>query len=51
MRWHDFELSVGAIARPLVGAPSPESRHMAEAIALHVLVSNFDDKLGPERLP
>ena len=51
VRRDDFELRVGAIARLLVGAPSPELRHMAEAGALHVLVCDFDYQFGSERLP
>jgi len=51
LRRHRFKLRVGAIFRPLVGAPSVEVRHMPEATALHVLVSHFDDKLRTQGLP
>jgi hypothetical protein len=34
MRRDHFELRVGAVLRPLVGAPAAEVRHVAEAVAL-----------------
>src|SRR5271167_3512139 len=51
VRRNDFKLRVGAIARLLVATPLPELRHMAESLALHMLICNFDYQLGPERLP
>ena len=51
LRRNHFELAIGAIARLLVGAPSPKMRHVAEAVSLHVLVRDLDHKLGPQRLP
>ena len=51
MRGHDFELRIGAVRGLFVRTPSAKSRHVPEAAALHVLVGNFDDKLGAERLP
>jgi hypothetical protein len=51
VRWNDFKLRVGAIARLLVGTPLPELRHMTESRALHMLVCNLDYQFGSERLP
>ena len=51
LRRNHFELRVGAVARLLVGAPPAKLRHVAEARALHVLVSDLDHQLGPQRLP
>src|ERR1700736_1192662 len=46
-----FELSIGAVARLFVGAPPSKLRHVTEAGAQHVLVSDFDHKFGAQRLP
>ena len=51
VRRDDLKLRVGAIARLLVGAPPSELRHVTEAGALHMLVRDFHNYLGPERLP
>src|SRR5262245_55949279 len=51
LRWNHFELGIGAIGGLLVRAPSAKARHMTEACALHVFVSDFDHQLGPQRLP
>src|SRR5579863_10472355 len=51
VRWNDFELGIGAVARLLVVAPSTEMRHVPETSALHVLVCDFDNQFGPQRLP
>src|SRR5271154_4606766 len=51
LRRNDLKLSIGAIARLLVRAPSSEVRHVTEAVALHVFVGDFYYELGPERLP
>src|SRR6185369_4700169 len=48
---HNFELRVSAIARLLVRPPPSKLRDMAKAAALHVVISDFDYKLGPQRLP
>src|SRR5689334_8479828 len=50
-RWNHFELRVGALLRRFVEPPSPELRHVTETSALHVLVGNFDDQFGAQRLP
>ncbi len=47
----DFELGVGAGGGGFVGAPAAEVSEVAEAVALHVLVSDFDDEFGAECLP
>src|SRR5262249_51865393 len=47
----DLELIVAAVARRLVGAPAHELRRVPEARALHVIVRDLADALGPERLP
>src|SRR5439155_4313940 len=46
-----LELVVAAVARPLVRAPAHELRGVPEAGALHVVVRDLADTLGPERLP
>ena len=51
LRRNDFELRIGAVARPLVGSPPPKLRRVTEAPALHVIVCDLDDQLGPQRLP
>jgi len=48
---HDFQLREGTGFRFAVGAPAAEVGHVAEASALHVFVSDFDDEFGTERLP
>jgi hypothetical protein len=48
---NDFKLGVRAVARRFVRAPAAKLRRVAEAVALHVVVSDFDDQLGTERLP
>ena len=45
-RRNHFELVIGAVARLLVRAPSTKLRCMTETIALHVIVSDFDDQFG-----
>ena len=49
--WDDFELGVGAGGGGLVCSPAAELSHVAEAIALHVFVGDFNDKLGAEGDP
>src|SRR5437763_15222314 len=51
LRRHDFELRIRAVARLLIAAPSSEVRHVAKTRALHVLVGDSDDQLGPQRSP
>ena len=46
-----FKLSEGARFWFAVCAPAAEVGHVAEASALHVLVGDFDDEFGAERLP
>src|ERR1700746_1747033 len=48
---NDFELGIRAVARLLVRAPSAKLRCVTEAVALHVVVGDFDDQFGTERLP
>src|SRR5207249_5846772 len=48
---NDFELVIGAVAWLLVRAPPAKLRRVTEAVALHVVISDFDDQLGTERLP
>lgn len=51
MRSDNLQLLIGAIARLLVESPSPELRHMPEAITLHMFVGDFRNEFGTERLP
>ena len=51
VRRRDLQLVVAAILRPLVGAPAHEVRGVPEARALHVVVGDLADALGPQRLP
>ena len=51
LRWDNLELSIRAIAGFLVGAPPSELRCVTEAVALHVIVSDFDYKLRTQRFP
>src|SRR5882724_10480962 len=51
VRRNHFELRIRAVARLLVRAPSAKMRHVPEASALHVLISDFHHQLGPQRLP
>ena len=44
---YDFQLIEGAVARAFVVAPAAKLSGVTEAIALHVVVRNFDDELGP----
>ena len=44
-------MGVGAGGRGLVGAPAAEVGEVAEAVALHVLVSYFDDEFDTDGLP
>src|ERR1043166_1026318 len=48
---YEFPFSVRAVARFLVRAPPAKLRGVAKAISLHVVVSDFDDQLGAQRLP
>ena len=48
---NNFQLVVSAIGRLFVGTPSAELRGMAEAVALHVVVGDFDHQFRPQRLP
>src|SRR4051812_10658925 len=50
LRRNDFELRVGAVARFLVRAPPSKMGHVTEAVALHVLVSDFNHQFGSQRL-
>lgn len=46
--WCDhFELCVSAVARFFIGTPSSKLGRMAEALALHMLISNFHYEFGP----
>ncbi len=50
--WRDcFELGVGAFRGGFVGAPAAEVGEVAEAVALHVFVGDFDDEFGAEEFP
>src|SRR5579864_4783091 len=49
LRRNNFELSVSAVTRLLVGAPPAKLRHVTEPGPLHVLVSDFHHKFGPQR--
>src|SRR5688572_22878142 len=51
LRWNDLELSVCAIVRLLVRAPSAKLRGVPEAAALHVVVCDFNHQLGTQRFP
>src|SRR5580704_12539086 len=51
LRRNHFELGIGTVAGLFIRAPSAKLRHVAEAAALHVLVSHFDYQLRPQRLP
>src|SRR4029453_14738666 len=46
-----LELGIRAVARLLVGAPAAKLRCVTEAAALHVIVGDFDDQFGTQRLP
>src|SRR5262249_61311867 len=43
---NNFELGIRAVARFLVRAPSAKLRCVTEAVALHVVVSDFDHQFG-----
>src|SRR5712691_1876569 len=47
----DLELIVAAVLRSFVGTPAHEVRRMPESSALHVVVGDLDDALGPKRFP
>src|SRR5207253_1550928 len=47
----DLQLIVAAVPWLLVRAPAHELRGVAKASALHVIVSDLADALGPQRLP
>src|SRR5262249_37698157 len=49
--WNHFELVIGAVVRLFVRAPPAKLRCVAEAVALHVLVSDFHHQFGTQRLP
>ena len=49
--WHDFQLLVGAGLRFSVAAPTAELRGVAEAVALHVIIGDFNDELGAQGFP
>ena len=51
LRWYDFELVIGAVARLFVSSPSAELRDMTEAAALHVIVSHFHHQFGSQWFP
>ena len=51
VRRNHFELGISAVGRFLVHTPPSKMRHVPEAGALHVLVSDFGHELGPQRLP
>src|SRR6267378_436476 len=46
-----FELRISAVARLLIHAPPPEMRHVPEAKALHVLVSDLGHQFRPQGFP
>jgi hypothetical protein len=48
---YHFQLRKGARLGFAIGAPAAEMRHVAEAPALHVFISDFDDEFGAERFP
>ena len=49
--WYHFQLRIGAIARLLVLTPSAKLGSVAEAVALHVIVSYFHHQLGSQCFP
>ena len=51
LRWNNLELVVRAVARFLIGAPSSKLCRMPKAVTLHMVVRNFDNELGAQRLP
>ena len=51
LRGNDFELIERAIARSLVRPPAAKLRRVPKARALHVIVRDLHDELGPQRLP
>jgi len=51
MRRNYLELSVRAVARFFVGAPSAKMRHVPEAGALHVLIGDFQHQFRAQRFP
>src|SRR5581483_9737418 len=51
LRWDYFKLSIGAIARLLVGSPSAKLGHVTEPVPLHVLVGDFHYQFGAQWLP
>jgi hypothetical protein len=48
---NDFKLGIRTVAGLLVRAPSAKLRGVTEAVTLHVVVSDFDDQFGTQRLP
>src|SRR5882672_10092218 len=51
LRRNNFELGVRTVAWLFIHAPPSKLRCVTEAAALHVVVSHFDYKLRPQRLP
>jgi hypothetical protein len=51
LRWYNFQLRVRTFVGILFCSPAAKVSHMSKAIALHVLVSYLDYKLGTQRLP
>src|SRR5215472_5715296 len=51
LRWNDLELLKCARHWIPVWTPPAELCRMPEPAALHVIVSNFHDQLGPKRVP
>src|SRR5580658_7378277 len=51
LRRYDFELCVGAVGRPFVGAPSPELSGVTKPGTLHMFVCDLGHQFGPQWLP
>src|SRR4051812_140543 len=51
LRRGDIQLRISTIRRRLVHSPPPKLGGMAEAVALHVIVCDFDNELWTERFP
>src|ERR1043165_1415801 len=49
--WNNFELLIRAVGGLLVWAPTSKMRHVPESACLHMLVRDFHNEFGPQRLP
>ena len=48
---HDFELSISAVGRLFVGAPSAELCDVAKAASLHVIIRDLHHQFGSQWFP